>query len=92
MAIRANSGEEDERRGDAPIGPQHLARLFHDMRAPLNIVIGMTDLLVQGQVEPGSAQQMEFLYDILNAGQRLLNLVDGASRLVGTGSSSDGIE
>jgi K+-sensing histidine kinase KdpD len=92
MATRANSGQGSGRRGEEPLDPPYLARLFHDMRGPLNIVIGMTDLLVREQVEPGSAQHAEFLRDILNAGQRLLQLIDGASRLVGKGSPSGRVE
>lgn len=85
--MRVNSGEPDGRGSDTPTEPQRLARLFHDMRGPLNIVIGMTDLLVRGEVPAGSAQQMEFLRDILGAGQRLLDLVDAASRFVGNAPS-----
>ena len=53
-----------------------LRRLFHDMRTPLNVVIGMTDLLLRGEVAPGSPQHDEFLGDILGAGRRLLELVN----------------
>jgi signal transduction histidine kinase len=82
-AMRANSGEGDRAGGDTLTEQQCLARLFHDMRGPLNIVIGMGDLLVRGEVDPASPQHMEFLRDILQAGQRLLQLVDGAARVVG---------
>ena len=81
-AMRANSGEGDRVGGDALTDQQCLARLFHDMRGPLNIVIGMSDLLVRGEVDPASPQHLEFLRDILQAGQRLLRLVDGASCVV----------
>lgn len=81
--MRAQSRERAGPGCDAPAEQQRLARLFHDMRGPLNVVIGMTDLLVRGEVDPGSTQHMEFLRDILESGQRLLELVDGASRSVG---------
>jgi len=48
----------------------------------------MGDLLVRGEVDPASPQHMEFLRDILQAGQRLLELVDGAARVVGDIASS----
>jgi signal transduction histidine kinase len=87
-SMRGNSGEGDRAGGDA-LAEQHcLARLFHDMRGPLNIVIGMSDLLVRGEVDPASPQHMEFLRDILQAGQRLLQLVDGASRVVSNVAAS----
>jgi signal transduction histidine kinase len=87
-AMRANSAEGDRADGDALTEQQCLARLFHDMRGPLNIVIGMSDLLVRGEVDPGSPQHMEFLRDILQSGQRLLQLVDGASCLMGNAAAS----
>jgi len=63
---------------------ERLLRLFHDMRTPLNVIVGWADLLVRGEVDSVSPQQLEILRDILEAGRQLVNLVDGFPMDAGT--------
>ena len=55
---------------------ERLFRLFHDMRAPLTVIIGWSELLVNDEVDPLSPKQRDFLGDILEAGQQLVKLVE----------------
>ncbi len=50
-------------------------RLSHDFRAPLNIIIGFTELLLDGVPGKINEEQRRSLNDILNSSRRLLNLV-----------------
>ncbi len=51
-----------------------LATVSHELRTPLNAVIGFSELLQQGGVEPET--QKEYLHSINFAGAALLNLVN----------------
>jgi signal transduction histidine kinase len=53
-----------------------LASMSHELRTPLNGVIGFAELLVDGKAGPVSAQQREYLTDILNSGRHLLRLIN----------------
>lgn len=51
-----------------------LATVSHELRTPLNAVIGFSELLQTGSVEP--AEQREYLRSINFAGTALLNLIN----------------
>ncbi len=53
-----------------------LASMSHELRTPLNAIIGFTELLHDGQVEPGAAEHHEFLGDILTSARHLLQLIN----------------
>jgi PAS domain S-box-containing protein len=56
---------------------QFLANMSHELRTPMNAIIGFTELLHDGKVGgPVSAQQKEFLGDILNSASHLLQLIN----------------
>jgi signal transduction histidine kinase len=55
---------------------EFLANMSHELRTPLNAIIGFTELLHDGQVEPGSPTHKEFLSDILVSGRHLLQLIN----------------
>jgi signal transduction histidine kinase len=55
---------------------EFLAAMSHELRTPLNTIIGFSELIHDGQVEPGSATHNEFLGDILNSGRHLLQLIN----------------
>lgn len=53
-----------------------LANMSHELRTPLNAVIGFAEVLVDGKAGPVNAEQQEYLHDILNSGQHLLQLIN----------------
>ena len=69
-----------------------LPRLSHDLRGPLNVILGFAEILYERQVEPDSPMHTEFLADIVASGRRMLELVnefDAATR-TRTGPPPDG--
>lgn len=57
---------------------EHIAR--HDLKTPLNIVIGMPDLILEeGNL---SARQVKFLKMIENSGYRMLNMINQSLNLL----------
>ena len=55
-----------------------LANLSHELRAPLNTILGFADVLVSGTVPPESPKGEHFLRNIQASGQHLLQLIDDA--------------
>jgi signal transduction histidine kinase len=58
-----------------PDGSVDLAKLTHDLRSPLNGVLGFGKLLHDGKAGALSEQQREIVVDILQGGQALLGVV-----------------
>jgi signal transduction histidine kinase len=56
-------------------GVVDIPRLTHDLRAPLNGVLGFAKLLHNGKAGPLNDQQREFAADVLESGQALLKVV-----------------
>jgi len=55
---------------------EFLANMSHELRTPLNAVIGFAELLVDGRVGLLTADQKEYLNNILTSGEHLLQLVN----------------
>ena len=55
---------------------EFLANMSHELRTPLNAIIGFTKLMQAGKAGTVSAEQVEFLQDILTSSQHLLQLVN----------------
>jgi PAS domain S-box-containing protein len=55
---------------------EFLANMSHELRTPLNAIIGFTKLMRAGKAGAVSADQIEFLHDILTSSQHLLQLVN----------------
>jgi PAS domain S-box-containing protein len=53
-----------------------LANMSHELRTPLNGIIGFSELLVDGLPGEVNAEQKEYLEDILNSSQHLLQLIN----------------
>jgi signal transduction histidine kinase len=54
---------------------EFLAHASHDLRAPLNAIIGFAELMSKGKVGPVSADHKEYLGDILDSSRQLLRLI-----------------
>jgi len=53
-----------------------LANASHELRTPLNAIIGFSELLVDGKVGPLTAQQADFIQNVLDGGRYLLRLIN----------------
>ena len=74
----ARSNTELERARDAAQAASRakstfLANMSHEIRTPLNAIIGMTDLVLKGQL---SQQQREFLNTVRDSGEALLTVIN----------------
>lgn len=54
---------------------EFLARMSHDLRTPLNAVIGFADLLLTQQAGPLNDKQQRYLGHVTSAGRQLLELI-----------------
>jgi signal transduction histidine kinase len=59
-----------------PFRPQPCALMSHELRTPLNHIIGFTDLVLSRDFGELTAEQEEFLKDVLSSSQHLLSLIN----------------
>ena len=55
---------------------EFMATMSHELRTPLNIIVGFTDLLLEGLYGNLNKEQEEFTKDIKNSAEHLSNLID----------------
>ena len=55
---------------------EFLATMSHELRAPLNAIIGFSEAMKDGLVGEMSGPQTEHIVDIFNSGRRLLSLIN----------------
>ena len=55
---------------------EFLANMSHELRTPLNAVIGFAEMMHDGKIGPVSADQKEFLGDILTSSRHLHQLIN----------------
>jgi protein-histidine pros-kinase len=58
------------------IKSEFLASMSHELRTPLNGIIGFTEFLVDEKPGPLNAKQKEYLTDVHNSAQHLLQLIN----------------
>jgi signal transduction histidine kinase len=72
--------ELDEKTRQLEVASQHksefLANMSHELRTPLNAVIGFSDVLLERMFGELNERQDEYLHDIRNSGQHLLELIN----------------
>jgi signal transduction histidine kinase len=74
--------------GTKPIAEDELSSdLAHDLRTPLNIIIGFSELLLEEIPGRLNEEQRLDITDILNSGRRLLNLVNAILERYEAGNS-----
>jgi adenylate cyclase len=72
-AVQSSSGPE----ADGGRTPQALwAHLRHELRTPLNAIIGYSEMLLGDADDPGLADYVSDLNQILSAGQQLLEIIN----------------
>jgi len=55
---------------------EFLANMSHELRTPLNAIIGFSEVLKDGLMGEMNREQTEYISDIFNSGQHLLNLIN----------------
>jgi len=60
---------------------EFLANMSHELRTPLNSIIGFSEFLADEKAGPLSAQQKDYLNDVLNSGRHLLHLISDVLNL-----------
>lgn len=58
-----------------------LANMSHEVRTPLNAILGFSDLIASGIAGPTTQKQDEYLKDSMNAGKHLLSLINSVLEL-----------
>lgn len=58
------------------IKSEFMSRMSHELRAPLNVIIGFAELMLDEVPGKINEEQRQSLRDILTSGRRLLELID----------------
>ena len=72
MALRDKQAAELASRAKS----EFLSRMSHEMRTPLNAVIGFSQLLLSRSIEPNTREVRDYANHVLRAGEHLLALIN----------------
>ena len=84
-AEQALTAAKEQAKAATKAKSQFLSNMSHEMRTPLNSIIGMADLLAE---TPLSSTQKEYIQTFKRAGETMLSLVDDILDVSKTGSGS----
>jgi signal transduction histidine kinase len=79
------SGDSGQENPPAAVLLEVVSRLSHDIRTPLGVILGFTDLLLDGAGGPVTAEQRRHLRQIRRGGDRILDIVNRCQRQVEDG-------
>ncbi|MDO8916171.1 MAG: PAS domain-containing sensor histidine kinase [Coriobacteriia bacterium] len=68
-----------------------LVQLSHELRTPLDSIIGLTDILLQGDGGPLSEEQAHRLEMVRSCGNQLLAVIDAAQRITPTDAGREAV-
>ena len=60
------------------LGPLSVGELRHELRTPVNHIVGYTEMLLEDTEDPAFADSRVLLQDILSAAREVLLLINGA--------------
>ncbi len=90
VAERTREADEARRFAEAAnkAKSEFLSMMSHELRSPLNVIIGFSELMLAGMTGELTGAQQQNLKDIQNSGNRLLNLIDNILDLTRIETSS----
>lgn len=86
MASNAALESAEELKGE------FISNISHHLRTPLNGIIGFAEVLANQYFGPLNPRQMEYVRGVVNAGGRLLEVIDDIADLSNVGASVSGLE
>jgi PAS domain S-box-containing protein len=72
--IRRRKAAEDEAKNASKAKSRFVANMSHEMRTPMNVIVGLTDLMLEEEGTPGNIK--ETLKKINTAGNTLMGLIN----------------
>lgn len=86
MASNAALESAEELKGE------FISNISHHLRTPLNGIIGFAEVLANQYFGPLNERQLEYVRGVVNAGGRLLEVIDDIADLSNVGASVTGLE
>lgn len=72
-------------RQDAPVEKSAIDKAMHDFRSSLSVIMGYSELMLDGAMGDMTAEQRDGLKDILTNSQQMLDLINDISKWQNTG-------
>lgn len=85
-------GTEESTKTKSPIKSDFFANMRHELRNPLNSILGFSQVLLEKYFGPLNEKQEQYVKDIHESGQDLLTLIDDILDLTSLDTESDRLE